>query len=306
MKKITLLYFCLFFVPDVFAQSDMGLNHRWFSRLDHNPSSIKQSEVLKLALLTRNQWVGFDGAPVTQVVNAAGFMERINSGVGLTILNDKIGYTRNINAKAIYAYSISLSEMGALSLGVSGGIYKRSFDLEKIKVDDETIDPELIDWGETSTLSDFDFGVEYYDQSFEVGASITHLNPSKYLSRNYYAYTSAFLDLGGPIISPGILFTNRSNISYIEFNTMFYARMLDKNLFWLGASYKLSAEEGALFCGIHLSESMQVGYSFDFNFTKVNTQPQTSHEIMLMFRIKTQRDTPCSAYDRVMLNRQRR
>jgi type IX secretion system PorP/SprF family membrane protein len=293
------------------GQSDVRLNHHWLYRLDNNPATIKNSGYIEVVGLTRNQWIGFDGAPQTQTVAISGFYDAINSGFGLVALNDKIGYTQRLNFKVLYSYNFLLNETSMITLGVSGGMLKSSLDRDKILVNDDIIDPELITYiADDRIKPDVDFGLNYTyrvnededDPLFQIGASVTHLNQlmntEKYkLSCNYNAYTSFNFRLGSSVkLLPGASFSYRQNISSLELNAMFLISAPRIKRLWFGGSFKPQGNGAALFAGFNISEAIGLGYSTDLTYSSVGRQSRSSHEIMLVLRIANSRDDNCPAY----------
>lgn len=296
MKKALVLLLAL--LPMwVYGQTDIQMSQQLFSRINYNPAATGASNYVNMFLLARQQWVGFNDAPRTQVFNAHNYFENIRSGVGLTINNDKLGLMNNINAKLAYAYHIHFGDNKSyLSLGLSGGILYKKFDWSKAIAEQQN-DPTLESYRDKKNqLSpDFDFGIEFNTEKFQIGVSTTHLNNiTKEVdkinllqsNRHIYAYSKYIFDLNREWkLVPTVMAINNQNTFSFEGNAMAYY----KERFWFGASYRMS-EEGKSesligIVGLFVTDFLRLGYSYDFNVGALKSYSSGTHEIMLSVRL---------------------
>jgi type IX secretion system PorP/SprF family membrane protein len=93
MKK--LLYILTFgLLPALgLAQQEAMFTHYMFNTLEVNPAYAGSRDALTITGIHRSQWVGFDGAPVTQTITAHSPIYREELGVGFSLINDRIGPT---------------------------------------------------------------------------------------------------------------------------------------------------------------------------------------------------------------------
>ena len=68
MKKIVLIAISVVSIESSFAQQDAMFTHYSFNTLAVNPGYAGSRDALTITGLNRSQWVGFDGAPVTQTL----------------------------------------------------------------------------------------------------------------------------------------------------------------------------------------------------------------------------------------------
>lgn len=311
--KCFVCFFFLFFLfllieKDVFGQSDIVMNHKWLTRLDHNPAAIENSEYLDINLMTRNQWLDFGGGPASQILTVAGFLENYNSGIGLVVINDKIGYTRRTDFKLAYAYQLQFDKNLAWSLGLSGGLMSKSFDRQQIDMMDPTLDPEIVNLEGNKIAPDLDFGMELIHPRFRLGASVNHLasfwgtNLMETTLNNYVYLIGNIKPSKQWTISPGLYFVNRQNVSVLDANTMFQmnrsgSKNQHKPLLWFGASYRFSVKEGAAMAGVYPTENLSLGYSYQTNFGPMGRNSTASHELILRLKIKLyDKRKPCPAF----------
>ena len=81
----------MFVGTTVFAQQDPQFTMNMFNRLYANAGYAGSNNGICANALHRQQWVGFDGRPITTVVNVDATVKALHGGVGLSILSDKLG-----------------------------------------------------------------------------------------------------------------------------------------------------------------------------------------------------------------------
>ena len=98
-KKIVLGLFSLLAINS-WAQQDAMYTHYMYNTLYVNPGYAGTRDALTITGLNRSQWVGFEGAPVTQTLTLHSPIANKKIGLGLSVVNDKIGPVKNtmINA----------------------------------------------------------------------------------------------------------------------------------------------------------------------------------------------------------------
>ena len=83
-----------------------------------NPGYAGSRGVTSLFLQHRSQWVGLDGAPVTNVFSINKPVSNTNLGYGISMVNDRIGVSDNNTFSVDFSYSIPLSNASKLSFGL--------------------------------------------------------------------------------------------------------------------------------------------------------------------------------------------
>ena len=82
-----------------------------------NPAYAGNRGVLNIAAFYRKQWAGIQGAPETMTFTADAPVLDNKVGLGLIVINDKVGVTKETYFISNYSYSIDLGE-GSLSFGL--------------------------------------------------------------------------------------------------------------------------------------------------------------------------------------------
>ena len=275
-----------------YGQNDIQLSQQFLSRVNYNPAATGASNYTNVFLIARQQWIGMTG-PSTQVLNAHNYFNQINSGVGLSVTNDKYGPEYNINAKVGYAYYLHF-EGSYLSFGLGAGILNKSLDPAKLNAE-ASGDPLVAQYiSKPNKLNaDFDFGAEFNTAQLQIGASVTHLNKSSIKignlesGRHFYLYGkyTINLDLDWKLAPSLVGHMSSWPIMQLDLNTM----ATFKDRFWFGASYRFSdkfeAESIVGVLGLFITDFLGLGYSYDFNPGPIKQYSSGSHEVSLRVRL---------------------
>ena len=111
--KVTLVLFIVFVAT--YAQQDSQFTQYMYNTINVNPAYAGSRETMSVFLLHRTQWVGLDGAPVSNTASINTPISASNMGIGFSIVNDRIGPSDENNIAVDVSYSIPLSETFKLS-----------------------------------------------------------------------------------------------------------------------------------------------------------------------------------------------
>jgi type IX secretion system PorP/SprF family membrane protein len=307
--KYGLFLLCALVGRTLHAQSDYDLTQRWFNEAIYNPGAVGNSLTTGAFLHARAQWVGTDGAPITQVAAFDTYVEQLNSGFGVVLLHDQIGYLNTYNLKASYAYYIPIDDHSSLSLGLSAGWLNRNRNITD-DMAEESPDPILVRARASQHDPEFDFGFEYKG-AFKLGASVRHLG--LYAASDFaappltvWAYASSRFKLSNIVsIEPCVSYNYRTDIHYFEAGALFYflhnsslASYHDK--LWIGGMYRLQRQVAVLF-GVHITPRIRLGYSFDYGFGDLAAiSDKGTHEIFFAWQFNRifYKDVCCPALKR--------
>src|ERR1035437_8665918 len=95
LKKIILVLVLTFGSFAIYAQQDPMYTPSMYNTGMVNPGYAGSRDALTVTALDRMQWVDFKGAPSTQTLTIHTPLRDQHIGVGLSVLNDKIGPTNN-------------------------------------------------------------------------------------------------------------------------------------------------------------------------------------------------------------------
>lgn len=301
MKRIISFLF-LFIIVNLaaVAQQDPQFSQNMFNHANINPGAVGAGEAIDISLLSRSQWVGFPGAPKTNVFGANmpfTFWGK-NHGAGVEFMSDKSGYFDNVTVKLSYAFRTTCWN-GNLGIGLSAGFFNYTLDPSKENGEKylHAGGGAMIPTSEVSDLKlDLGFGLFYEDRNFYVGASATHLNRAEmkqegsnvehfFLERHYYLTAGYNIKTASPLVvlKPSFFFKSDP--------TGVIGGQLDANLnfvykekYWGGVSYRLN--EGLVFIlGTELATGLRLGYAFDLTTSKLTQGTYGSHEFYVGYSI---------------------
>lgn len=277
----------------------------WYNRATYNPASIARINYLYLFTNVRQQWVNLAGSPRVINIQASAFNDKLKSAFGISLVSDQIGISQAINPLLTYAYRISNNENTSLSMGISAGIFGRTYNGTLFDPLDD--DPLLNSEINHLIRPDVNIGAELNTRYLTAGLSTTHLlsifyNDTSYLNTNHrYAYLIfKNTDLESLNFYAGIQYINRRNLNIFEISTNIRFKKPTglkpgpNELFDIGVSYR-TTKILAFILGWNLSENFRIGYSYEQSFIPGFTQ-YGSHEIMLEYRIPLKSATciPCA------------
>jgi type IX secretion system PorP/SprF family membrane protein len=290
IKPYILIVFALLTTWKASAQQDPLYSQYMFNLFAINPAYAGSRDALSATLSHRNQWVGFDGAPVTQMLAIHSPIKDKNMGVGLQFLSDAIGPKNVSGAMLSYAYRIKAGT-GHLSFALRGGLLNYSFNFSDITFKD--LDDEIaMNAAETFLVPTFDFGMFYYTKVGYFGMQISHLNEGKYpvlqsaASRDLEArlYTHASVTFGRAfeidkdfVLKPSV-FINAAEggIGYMDINLS----ALVSQVFWIGASVRTGFGVIGL-VEYDISRKFRVGYSYGYALNQLRVAQSGTHEIFI-------------------------
>ncbi len=278
----------------VSGQLTPATNHYVLNPLTINPGYAGNRGVMNVAAFYRKQWVGIKGAPETVSLALDAPVANDKLGLGLIILNDKIGVTKETQFNTNYAYRIEVGK-GLLSLGLGAGVLITNTAWSKLVVLDQGDEYYLTD-SKVFTVPNFSFGAYYTIDNFFAGLSIPKLvgqkfdyDKNRYLLKNNFNDYIYMLNAGYMIdLSPKVKFLPSTLLALslgdkILYDINAHFRIMDR--FWIGASYRNNRSVTGLF-QFQLTNQLKFAYSYDFDFNKLKTFSSGSHEVMLRYEFR--------------------
>lgn len=276
------------------AQSDSQFSLFNFNTLSYNPAYAGSNEAICVTSVHRQQWVGFEGRPQTTFFCADMPIPAISSGVGLTALQENIGFEKNLNIYANYAYRLPLA-VGNISFGVNLGVINKSIDgdwvsPESLNGQQVFIDP-AIPHMDSKMAFDAGLGVYYRFDNLYAGISSLHLLEPKfkfnandeyqpYLKRHIYLVGGYVYQLPNPMfeLKPSMLV--QTDMATVQFSIN--GQFIYNKQFWGGLTYRYD-DAVVPMVGIHLMNGISVGYSYDVVLSDMASYQSGSHELVLRY-----------------------
>ncbi|ADF53395.1 conserved hypothetical protein [Zunongwangia profunda SM-A87] len=274
---------------EVIAQQDPHYTQYMFNTMSINPAYAGSTGSLQALLLYRSQWVGVDGAPETQNFSMHSPLRNEKMGLGLNIVNDKLGPSSEVFADANFSYTIQTGYYTKLAFGVKGGARVLNVDWSKGRF----YDPEdvlLNNNIDSRIMPSLGAGAYWYSDRWYIGASIPNFIRSDYYDDIQEAVLSNRLHY---FIMGGYVFDINRNlklkpaflvkaVSGAPVSVDVSANFLLQEFLNLGAAYRWN-DSVSLLAGFQISRSLFVGYSYDYTTTDFTKYNDGTHEILLRF-----------------------
>ncbi|GIZ07731.1 membrane protein [Flavobacterium sp. UMI-01] len=260
-----------------------------YNTINVNPAYAGSRGAMSIFALHRTQWVGLDGAPVTNAVSINTPLNNSRLGIGVSVINDRIGPTNENTISADLSYTVPTSETFKLSFGLKATANLFDLDNSKLNPVDQS-DPTLQNFSKFNP--NLGAGVYLHSDKAYVGFSIPNfIETNRYddnevaLSKekiNYYLIAGYVFDLNNTIkFKPALL---SKIVKGTPLQTDLSANFLFFDKFMLGASYRWSAAISAM-AGFQISDALYIGYGYDRETTNLNNYNSGSHEIFLRYEI---------------------
>ncbi len=280
-----------------FAQQ-LPLNDLYYeNRYLFNPANAGDQGFLVGFLNHRRQWVGLEGAPVTNTLSIHSPLGNKNIGLGGTLSSDRTDLYQRIAGSFTYSHRFHFSKeyVHSIALGASVGFVDNRINLGNAVVDDNT-DP-LLQSGNVinGTTFNVDFGLRYNWKALEFGFAMPQLfetqisyassseDARKFTLRRamvgYLGYKFTMKDKW--FIQPSVLVRSSAKVLQVDINL----NASYKEIVWLGATYRTS---GGIIpsIGFKVANQFTVAYAYEFaGSSGISSRGNGTHEIMAGFRL---------------------
>ena len=296
----------------VCAQTDAQLSQYYEVPSYYNPAAIGNTDMVRIRLGSRLQWVGIDNAPRT-ILATADMPIKIGKkriAVGLTANQASEGLFRNLSINLQAGYKFNLFK-GVMTAGVQLGYANEVFKGSEVLIPDgddyhESTDEAIPRTDVSGNAFDLGAGIYYSHKYFWAGISGTHLmsptikfsddsqnNSSTstdntrgdyefQLRRTLYFMAGSNIPIKNTLfeVIPSLMVKSDFTFTRAELT----GRLRYKKLFTFGLGYRhddaviatLAAEYKGFF----------IGYSFDYPTSAISKASSGSHEIIADYSLK--------------------
>jgi type IX secretion system PorP/SprF family membrane protein len=296
MLKKTFYAFLLSLIgTSVFAQQDALFTQYMFNNLYLTPAFAGVDGVTRASVIHRSQWLGYQssagdgGAPTTQMVSFLTPINKLRSGAGVYVVNDRLGPQNNLEAQVSYAYHLGIKE-SKLSFGIKAGLYSQSINGKYYRYIHEN-DPLIVTGKESQIRPDLGVGLFYRAEKYYAGVGFNHLLKSEFnfgkdsvrgALSNHLNFTGGYFyevsfDLKVQLTAA---FRSDLNTSQIDLAGIAYL----KDTMWGGLAFR-QGEAGSLLLGYSLlkDKSLKLGSAIDFVIVDAQAKENFSLEVMLTY-----------------------
>jgi type IX secretion system PorP/SprF family membrane protein len=271
----------------VWAQQDPLYSQYINNPLVINPAYSGSTTDFAASVMYRKQWAGFEGSPVTMNANAHMALSNNRMGIGLLVLQDKVGSDKTTEATITYGYHLPLSADLKLSFGLQGGFINYQTDYSDVNFN--TADGKFANQSEWKP--NLGTGLLLHSEKFMVGLSVPKLlkatstieefSTSLY-SQHAYALAAYVFQLSYRIkVKPWVM---GRMVSGAPVSMDYGAALKVDDSYSLGFFTRNLSTYGAL-AQINLGDNIRLGYIFELP-TKQSVGSQfTTHELTLGVRL---------------------
>jgi len=280
----------MFFTVVCSAQQDSQYTQYMYNTIAINPAYAGSRGALSVFGLYRTQWVGLDGAPETSTFSVNTPLNNSNLGLGVSLVNDKIGPTNENTLSADLSYTVPTSETYKLSFGIKATA--NLFNLDMNKLDPETQGDLQFQNLDNKITPNIGAGVYWHSDKAYVGLSVPNFIETKRYDNDD---TAIFKDKINYYFMAGYVF-NLDRLEYIKFKPALLTKMVQgaplqvdvsgnfmfNDKFVVGLAYRWSASVSAM-AGFQVTDGLYIGYGYDHETTNLRKYNSGSHEIFLRF-----------------------
>lgn len=272
------------------AQQDAQFTQYMYNTISINPAYAGSRGALSVFGLYRTQWVGLDGAPETSSFSVNSPINNSNLGIGVSVVNDKIGPTNENTFSVDLSYTIQTSADFKLSFGIKGTANLFNLDVNKLNMENQA-DPQFQNLNNKLTPN-VGAGVYWHSDKAYIGLSIPNFIETNRYNDNDIAI---FKDKINYYLIAGYVF-DLDKYQYIKFKPALLTKMVEgaplqvdvsanfmfADKFVVGVAYRWSAALSAM-VGFQISDGLYLGYGYDHETTSLRHYNSGSHEIFLRY-----------------------
>jgi type IX secretion system PorP/SprF family membrane protein len=301
--RLVLLFLCVV----GYAQQDSQFTQYMYNTININPAYAGSRETMSVFILHRTQWVGLDGAPLTNTASIHTPINDSNIGIGMSIVSDKIGPSEENNIAIDFSYTIPTSDRYKLSFGLKASANLLNIDFNKLnKYDknDYSFDTNI----DNKFSPNIGVGVYFHSNNTYIGLSAPNLLETKHFDRyagtganshvateriHYYLIAGHVFDVSDSVKFKPSMLTKLVEGAPLQVDLS--GNFLINEKFMAGVAYRWSAAISAM-VGFQISNSWFVGYGYDLETTRLSNYNSGSHEIFLRYEL-------FDKYDRIITPR---
>lgn len=297
LSKFLSIAILLLSVSTAFSQQLPQFTQYMFNTISINPAYAGSRETFSAVGLHRSQWVGLEGGPETQTLSIHTPLRNEKIGLGLSFINDKLGYENFSYIYGDFSYTIQTGVESKLAFGIKGGFTHYNLDEELLNDPSVVNDPFFNDVSNRWSPN-IGAGLYWHTNRWYLGLSAPRILNTDYnkgrngsidyvaLERISYYVTGGYVfDLSeNTKLKPSVLLkaTNGAPLSFdISANFLF------NETFWVGAGYRINESAAAIggIADFQVSKQLRIGYAYEYPISDIRPYTSGTHEVLLMFEV---------------------
>jgi type IX secretion system PorP/SprF family membrane protein len=320
MKKLLHTFLLLIVCMGKLFAQDPQLSQFYASPLYLNPAFVGSAMSPRIIANYRNQWSAIGGSYNTAMFSADHYIDGINSGVGILLVNDSqgLGKLQTNSVSALYSYQLKITQNNYLRAGFQGGYTSKKLNTQSLTFGDQytnagfdktitSADNDILK-APNKNLLDLSAGLMAYGSHYWFGGAVHHLNKP---SQSFFPTGTDVLPmkisvqagLNIPIfgfgdglgdnvdrqasISPAVLFKQQGVFQQLDAGLYFTYTPITVGAWYRGIPLKkvagIAKQDALIFLLGLRQENFSVGYSYDATISKLGPASGGSHEISFTY-----------------------
>ncbi|PKP21331.1 MAG: hypothetical protein CVU05_07065 [Bacteroidetes bacterium HGW-Bacteroidetes-21] len=310
MRKAFIVILLFLAAGRIMSQQDPQFSLNSFNHLTVNPAFAGINQAICSSVIYRNQWIGFEGHPTTSTASVHMPFDIASGGIGINIIQDKLGFNKDFHMNLAYSYHVPLGE-GLLGIGLGFGLIQKSFDGQELRSPSSLeggtnvyYDP-AIPHSDSKTVIDANMGLFYRAEKYYVGVSSTHLTQPQlnyddeknpFVRRHYYLTAAYFKQLPNPLyeLRPSIFLKFDGTTAQYDLNTI----VIFNKQIWGGLTYRFRDAFTAM-VGFTMLSDLGFGLAYDITVSSLRTYESGSVELLLRYCYKIEKKKKRTVYKTV-------
>ncbi len=261
-----------------------------------NPAYVGTVENMEITALYRAQWIDIDGAPRTLRLGTNIPLANGKNGLGFNVVSDQLGPTTQTFFDVAYSFQVMLSEETRLSFGVDAG--GSIIDVDFTKGSFENPNEPILNNTVFNTFNPtIGAGTFLYADNWYLGLSIPNFLTGAIKDDDIKSLVNDQIQvnfIGGYVfdLSERLRFKPAFLLNYLKglpAKVDLSANFLFNDVFTIGAAYRIDNAVSGL-AGFQASNTLFIGYAYDYSTTGLGEFNQGSHEIIVKFFLRSDRD----------------
>lgn len=283
------------------AQQESQNTQFFYFKQGYNPAYAGSREALSITAIYRQQWIGLDGAPDSQILTFSVPLFNQRVGVGANITRTSVGISQKITLDGVYAYRFRLGR-GSLGVGLQGSLRSLQNDFTDDRL--QSTQPMSADGSIPTTMQQkFLFnvgaGLYYSSEKFYFGLSSPRLlknsidfdEESTVISRetaHYYIMSGVTIDLNDNLrLRPQTLIKYAENAPLdadVNVSLIIVDRYVVGTTYRLGGSSTTGAGESIdILMGMQITPNILFGISYDITLSDLKDYNTGSIEATVQY-----------------------
>lgn len=273
------------------AQQDPQFSHYMYNTISVNPAYAGSRGVLNITGLHRSQWIGLEGAPTSQTLTLNTPLRNRKMGVGLSVVNDKIGPLNQTFIYGDYSYTVRLTEKLKLAFGMKAGINWFQPKISTLNTIQNN-DPSFVGSTMESVIKpNIGAGIYLHRDDWYIGASSPRLVQNKFnlggsdttsvLEERHMFFIAGYLWT----VNPQLKLKPTAQLKMVQDAPMSIDATLEaliRNKFSIGAGLRVGDSFYGML-GYQFTDQFRVGFAYDYTTTRLQNVNNGTVEFMLSY-----------------------